>query len=154
MKENDKRKARPQKTDERKTLAESAAVLAEVKDWFDGFVSEYGIGEMLRYSMSGGVLYRERLPRAASAIKRLAAAARKPIVWELLICTPLSGEPPVRLLCRTHARAKELMEEDIRETLACRSAQFAPAELVRTDADNAHYANAIRWSISRMDIVD
>ncbi len=70
-------------------------------------------------------------------------------IWILMTHTPYSGEAPTVKPCRSYAKAKAMMEEDIRETLACRSPRFDEEDLNREDSDTVRLGDEITWSVLR-----
>ena len=74
-------------------------------------------------------------------------------VWELTIRTPYNGEAPTTVICRRLEKAKELMEEDIRETLASPSPRFDAEDLMRVSDTEAHLGDEIFWEIEKKDLI-
>lgn len=74
-------------------------------------------------------------------------------VWELMIRTPYNGEAPTTILCRRLEKAKELMEQDIHETLTGPSPRFDPEDLVRVSDTEAHIGDEIFWEIEQKDLI-
>lgn len=74
-------------------------------------------------------------------------------VWELTIRTPYNGEAPTTVICRRLEKAKELMEEDIRETLASPSPRFDAEDLVRVSDTEVHLGDEIFWEIEKKDLI-
>ncbi len=78
---------------------------------------------------------------------------RQKLIWELAIKTPYNGEDTTTVLCRSSQKAKELMEEDIRETLAAGTTGFGEGDLVREGDRNVRLGNAVEWTITRKELV-
>lgn len=105
---------------------------------------------------------------------------RQKLVWVLRIVSAYSDEPPKVIVCRSRAKAVELMEKDICETLAGENApvaagdqvgrmseaneprsgrksprpRFDPTDLVRLNGDEAKLGDEIVWSIVKTDLRD
>ncbi|MCR5414315.1 MAG: hypothetical protein K6F50_06270 [Kiritimatiellae bacterium] len=78
---------------------------------------------------------------------------RQKRIWILAIQTPYSGEEPTVKVCRSSAKARAMMEEDIRETLACRSPSFSEADLERENANTVRLGDEITWSVYGSDLL-
>ncbi len=78
---------------------------------------------------------------------------RQKRIWVLMIQTPYSGEEPTIKVCRSSQKAKELMEEGIRETLDCRSPRFDEEDLNRENDNTVRLGDEIVWSIFRSDLI-
>ena len=74
-------------------------------------------------------------------------------VWELMIRTPYNGEAPTTIICRRLEKAKDLMEQDIHETLTGQSPRFDPEDLVRDSRLSAHIGDEIFWEIEKKDLI-
>ena len=79
---------------------------------------------------------------------------RQKLVWVLRIVSTYSDEPQKVVVCRSRAKAVELMDKDICETLAGESPRFDPADLVRLDDNEAKLGDEIVWSIVKADLRD
>ena len=75
-------------------------------------------------------------------------------VWVLRIVSAYSDEPPQVIVCRRRAKAVELMDKDICDTLAGESPRFDPADLVRLDDNEAKLGDEIVWSIVKTNLRD
>ena len=75
-------------------------------------------------------------------------------VWVLAIQSAYSDEPPNAVVCRSHAKAVEMMDKDINETLSSESPHFDPNDLVRPDDDNANLGDEIVWRIVKTELLD
>ena len=79
---------------------------------------------------------------------------RQKLVWVLRIVSAYSDEPPKVIVCRSRAKAVELMDKDICDTLAGENPRFDPADLVRLNDDEAKLGDEIVWSIVKTDLRD
>ncbi len=79
---------------------------------------------------------------------------RQKHVWVLKIVSGYSEEPPKAVVCRSHAKAVELMERDICETLASENPHFDPADLVRPNDNEATLGDEIAWTIEKTELQD
>lgn len=75
-------------------------------------------------------------------------------VYLLTINTPYNAEDPTTVICRSEAKAKTVMEEDIRETLANGTTGADASELVRESEVKAHLSNKVTWEIERKELFD
>ncbi len=89
------------------------------------------------YTKSGKVLYEKR----------------QKWVFVLTIKTPYNHEGDTVTIFRDKAKAKDAMEEDIRETFAVGNPRFDPDDLVREDDEHAHLGDEIDWSIESMELI-
>ncbi len=79
---------------------------------------------------------------------------RQKLVWVVRIVSAYSDEPPKVIVCRSRAKAGELMGKDICETLAVNIPRFDPTDLVRLSDDEAKLGDEIVWSIVKTDLRD
>ncbi len=77
---------------------------------------------------------------------------RQKRVWVLKIVSGYSDEPPKAVVCRSRAKAVELMEKDICDTLASENPHFNPADLVRLNDDEARLGDEIAWTIEKTEL--
>ncbi len=79
---------------------------------------------------------------------------RQKKVWVVKIVSGYSEEPPKTLVCRSRAKAVELMEKDICETLASENPHFDPVDLVRPNDNEATLGDEIAWTIEKTELQD